>query len=306
MGKEGGSFLVARIIVLGGDGMLGHKMFQFLGSRFPDTFCTIRGFINDDFHKKIDLFQRGNVFESVNAIEFSKLQNLLTQLQPEVVVNCIGVIKQRFEAEANPAILGITLNALLPRKLAQICKEWGGRLIHFSTDCVFSGKRGHYTEEDLSDAEDLYGKTKFLGEVTTENAITLRTSIIGRELGNCQSLLEWFLSQNHKSICGFKRAFYSGITTNHLAEVVAHLIENHPKLSGIYQVTGQTISKYELLCLLRDAYGLDIEIIPDEEFFCDRSMVGEKFRRATGFVCSPWSDLTAQLANDPTPYKSWR
>ncbi len=288
------------VLVLGARGMLGHKMFQVLRARFPDTVGTIRGATKDELPRNIDLFQEGNVIGDFNAEDFPALENELSDLQPQVIVNCIGIIKQRPEAIA--PIPNITLNALLPHKLARVCDQWGGRLIHFSTDCVFSGKRGGYSEDDPSDAEDLYGKSKFLGEVTTKNAVTLRTSMIGRELAKHKSLLEWFLSQNHKKVPGFKRALYSGVTTNHLAEVVGDVIEYHPKLSGLYQVTGQTISKYDLLCLLRDAYDLDIDVVPDEAFFCDRSMNGDKFRRATGHVCPPWPELAAQLANDPTPY----
>lgn len=284
--------------------MLGHKMFQVLTKRFPGTACTVRESLNGEVIKKVDLFQTGNVIDNVDVTDFTALHNLLSERKPQVVVNCIGIIKQRSDAKA--AIPSITINALLPHKLAEICNEWGGRLIHFSTDCVFSGKRGAYIEEDQSDAEDLYGKTKFLGEVVYENALTLRTSIIGRELANYTSLLEWFLPQNHKQVKGFKRAFYSGVTTNHLADIVGNIIQENPHLLGLYQVTSQTISKYDLLGLLRDAYKLDIEIISDEEFFCDRSMSGDKFRRATGYICPPWPELVAQLANDPTPYDRWR
>jgi dTDP-4-dehydrorhamnose reductase len=160
-------------------------------------------------------------------------------------------------------------------------------------------------EDDPSDAEDIYGKTKYLGEVSARNAVTLRTSIIGRELTHFKSLLEWFMRQNHSKVPGFTRAFYSGVTTNYLAEVVGNVIQDYPKLSGLYQVTAQTISKCELLCLLRDSFNLDIEVIPDEAFFSDRSMKGDKFMEATGYISPPWSELAAQLANDPTPYQSW-
>ena len=196
-------------------------------------------------------------------------------------------------------------DALLPHQLAQLCDRWGGRLIHFSTDCAFSGKRGNYQEEDFADADDVYGRTKYLGEVTTSRTITLRTSIIGRELLHQESLLEWFLRQNHKRISGYTRAMYSGVTTNYMTRVVQNLIEGHPDLSGLYQVTGQTISKYDLLVLLRQAYQLEVEITPDPNFFCDRSMKGDKFSQATGYVCPPWPELVAGLANDDTRYQRW-
>jgi dTDP-4-dehydrorhamnose reductase len=200
----------------------------------------------------------------------------------------------------------IRTNALLPHELSEICGRRGARLIHFSTDCIFSGQRGNYGEDDVADAMDIYGRTKFLGEVTSPNAITLRTSIIGRELIHSQSLLEWFLAQNHRRIFGYRRALYSGVTTNRLADVVGDLIEKEPHLNGLYQVTGQTVSKFELLTLLREAYQLDVEILPDDQFVCDRSMRGDKFRAATGYLSPPWPELAAELASDETPYHEWR
>lgn len=284
--------------------MLGHKMFQRLRESLPDVWCTVRRPLAHPAIRKIGLFHEGNVLDQIDAADWESLQRLLAARRPGVIVNCVGVIKQRSDAKA--AIPSITLNALLPHRLAELSQSWGGRLIHFSTDCVFSGKRGNYSEEDFPDAEDLYGRTKLLGEVTAANALTLRTSIIGRELSQFKSLLEWFLSQNHRKIMGYTRAFYSGVTTNYLAGLVARIILQGPKLSGLYQVTSATIAKYELLCLLRDAYGMDVEVQADDKFFCDRSMRGNKFIDATGYRCPPWPDLVAELSSDPTPYEQWR
>lgn len=293
-----------KIIILGADGMLGHKMFQVVRSRFDEVFCALHGNIDDDFHNKIPLFQEGNVIENFDVMDFNKVHETLCNLKPDYIINCIGIIKQR--SESKDYILSITINSLFPHKLAKVCETWGGRLIHFSTDCVFSGKRGAYLEDDLSDAEDLYGKTKFLGEVNSENSVVLRTSIIGRELRHFQSLLEWFLRQNHQKVYGYKRAWYSGVTTNYLAELVSNIMVNFPLLTGLYQVTSQTITKFDLLSLLRRAYNLDIRVLPEENFFCDRSMKGDKFHQATGVQCPSWPELVAQLANDPTPYEHWR
>jgi dTDP-4-dehydrorhamnose reductase len=221
-----------------------------------------------------------------------------------VIVNCVGIIKQRDAASS--AIPSITLNSLLPHELAAAAAGWGGRVIHFSTDCVFSGRRGGYSETDASDAEDLYGRSKFLGEVATDNALTLRTSIIGRELSEFKSLLEWFLAQEGKTVRGFRRVLYSGVTTTYLARVVGDLIERHPALSGLYQVTGHTLSKHDLLVALRDAFRRNIEIVPDSTEVSDRSMIGDRFHAATGITCPSWSDLAAELATDPTPYDRWR
>jgi dTDP-4-dehydrorhamnose reductase len=292
------------ILVLGGTGMLGHKMFQRLRKRLPETFCTIRGSVRDAALEHIELFQDGNVCEHVDVADYAPLQRLLRDHQPKVIVNCVGVVKQRREAqEALPSILA---NALLPHQLAGTCSAWGGRLIHISTDCVFDGRRGGYRETDTTDAEDLYGRSKALGETVAENALTLRTSIIGRELFHFQSLLEWFLAQDHARVRGYQRAMYSGTTTSELAAVVGDIIKEHPRLTGLYQVTGPTVSKYELLLRLRDAYALDVEIIPDNECFCDRSMNGEKFCAATGYVSPGWPQLAKELAGDETPYEQWR
>ena len=293
-----------KILVLGGEGMLGHKMFQTLLARYPDTACTVRGSLDGPFYRRIDLFREGTVLEKVDAMDLSALGRTLRKIRPGFIVNCVGVIKQR--EEVNAAVPTITLNALLPHQLAENAKEWGGKVIHFSTDCVFNGKRGCYTEDDPSDAEDLYGKSKFLGEVVAENALTLRTSIIGRELFHFRSLLEWFLAQKGETFCGFRRVIYSGVTTNYLARLVGDLITDHPCLSGLYQVTSPPICKYDLLCLLRDAFKLDVEIVPDESEVSDRSMAGDAFLRATGYPAPDWPDLVAQLANDPTPYEKWR
>jgi dTDP-4-dehydrorhamnose reductase len=291
-----------KVLILGGAGMLGHKIFQSLPARFPDTWCTVQGTAAETAALAPGLLER-QVIVGVDATNWPDVEAVLAERKPHVVVNCVGVIKHR--EQAKDAIPSIAINSLLPHLLARWCERWGARLIHFSTDCVFSGERGHYTEEDASDARDLYGKTKFLGEVGGD-ALTLRTSIIGRELQHFESLLEWFLGRDRGPVKGFTRAFYSGVTTNYLAGLVGKIIEEQPELRGLYQVAGPTIPKFDLLCLLRNAYSKDIEVIPDDSFFCDRSMQGDKFVAATGYHCPPWVELVAQLARDDTPYEKWR
>jgi dTDP-4-dehydrorhamnose reductase len=293
-----------KALVLGGEGMLGHKMFQTLRACYPDTGCTIFGSLAEPFYRRIDLFQSGSVLDKVDAMNLSVLGQTLANAHPDFTINCIGIVKQREEAKS--AIPSITLNSLLPHKLADWARAWGGRVIHFSTDCVFNGAKGGYTEEDPSDAEDLYGKSKYLGEVAVENALTLRTSIIGREISQFKSLLEWFLAQRGKTIKGFTKVIYSGVTTNYISDLVGRLISGHPTLNGFYQVTSPPISKHELLCQLRDAYHLDVKIQPYDNEVSDRSMVGEKFIRATGYRYPTWRELIDQLVTDPTPYESWR
>lgn len=293
-----------KILVLGGTGMLGHKVFQAALSRGFDVACTVSRPREDPLIRRVGLFHQGRVIAGVDAMDFPRLRALLVAERPDVVVNCIGVIKQRDAARA--PIPSITLNALLPHKLAEWAGGWGGRLIHFSTDCVFSGKTGGYTEDSPSDAEDLYGKSKYLGEVASGNALTLRTSIIGRELSHFRSLLEWFLSQKGQRVRGFTRVIYSGVTTNHLAELVCGIAAGRPGLSGLYQVAAPPISKHDLLRMIREAYRLDVEIVPDDAEVSDRSMSGEAFLRATGCEAPDWPGLINRLAEDPTPYGDWR
>lgn len=291
------------ILVLGSEGMLGHKMFQTLSARFPETKGTILGSLSDPFYRSIPLFDPNHIIERVNVMAIPQLRETLEMEKPDWLINCIGIVKQRDEGKI--AIPSITINSLLPHLLADWSAAWGGRLIHFSTDCVFSGKKGHYSEEDLSDAEDLYGKSKFLGEVVAQNALTLRTSIIGRELRQFKSLLEWFLAQKGKKVKGFRRVIYSGVTTNHIAELVGKIIYDQPNLSGLYQVTAPAINKHDLLSRIRDAYKLDVEIVPDELEVSDRSMIGDRFRKATGYKELSWEELIAQLAGDNTLYDQW-
>jgi len=286
-----------KVLILGGEGMLGHKMVQRLTRNHPDTWWTVRSPASE---LPLPFLRSSRCLEGVDARDWPALQRMLEDMQPDVVVNCVGVIKQR--AEAHGPIPSIAINALLPHLLADATARWGGRLIHFSTDCVFNGAKGRYTEADQSDADDLYGRSKFLGETTEANALTLRTSMVGRELDHHKSLLDWFLLGGHRRVGGFTRVWWSGVTTNHLADVVGEIIDRHPCLSGLYQVSSGRISKYELLCRIRDAYHLNVEIEPNGSSVNDRSLDGSRFEAATGYHCPSWDRLIEQLVDDPTPY----
>ncbi len=284
--------------------MLGHKMYQALDDASFETYATVRQAIEDSPAEAIASSGKGHFIDDVDVAEFADVERLLDRINPDVVVNCVGVIKQR--DAAHDAIESITINSLLPHRLAEKCETISARMIHFSTDCVFNGEKGAYEESDPSDATDLYGRTKFLGEVSSPGTLTLRSSIIGRELYNNTSLLEWFLAQNGKRIRGFTRAMYAGLTTNRMSQLVKDLIIHHPGLSGMYQVSGPWISKYDLLVLVREAFELDIEIERDEEVDIDRTLVGDRFSASTGFVAPSWQEMVAELAADPTPYESWK
>lgn len=289
-----------KVLVLGGTGMLGHKMFQTLSAAFPGTICTVR----DKQHLLESLAIPGTVLSGVDVSNLDKLKAMLRELRPDFVVNCVGVIKQR--TASKDALTSILINSLLPHVLSQTVLEWGGRVIHFSTDCVFSGRGGRYSEESTPDAQDTYGRTKLLGELHDSHTLTLRTSIIGRELENHSSLLDWFLFNKEPVIKGFERAIYSGVTTNYAARVVRDLVMQGQNLFGLYHLTGDTINKLDLLRLCRERFGKEIEIVPDNQFECDRSMIGERFEKAFGRKAPSWPELLDEIVNDPTPYPSWR
>lgn len=291
-----------RILILGGAGTLGHKLWQVLPTRFPHTFVSIRK--KRDFYAKCGLFAGQNVIDGLDLRDFARLNAVLDEVNPSVIVNCAGVTLRSKEAQDKNS--AISINALLPHRLAEWCSRSGARLIHFSTVCVYDGKKGGYTEEDPPDARDLYGMTKILGDVTAPFALTLRSSFIGREIFGGAELLEWFLAQEGKTVKGFRKALFTGLTTNKLAELVGDLIENHPGLNGLYHVSSETVTKYELLKLMKDAYNLDVQIVPEEGFEMKRDLDGNRFAKATGFVCPPWSRLMAEMAADKTPYAEWR
>ncbi len=281
--------------------MLGHKLWQVLSRRF-DMHVTLRR--SFDSYSRYKLFDRARTVDCVSAEDFPSVVKAFEEVSPTVVVNCIGIVKQA-EAARDP-LVSIEVNSLFPHRLARLCRTRGIRLIHISTDCVFSGRKGDYTENDFSDAEDLYGRTKFLGEVSDEGCLTLRTSMIGRELETSNGLIEWFLAQEGNTVSGYKRAIFSGFTTNALAEIIAKIITEHTDIHGVWHVASDPFSKFELLSLVKQVYKLNIHIEPDETVVCDRSLNSERFRKVTGFVPPTWHDMIEQMYKDTTPYSQLR
>ena len=290
-----------RLLVLGGSGMLGHKLVQLFNPRF-ETFATLRGPSGE--YARFGIYDESRTLGGVVAEKFETVAGAIASVRPDVVINCIGVVKQ--DAAAKDPITSIMVNSLFPHRVAEVCHQSKTRFIHLSTDCVFSGRKGNYAESDETDAQDLYGRTKLLGEVAGEGSLTIRTSMIGRELHGAHGLLEWFLSQKGDQVRGFKRAVFSGLTTNSLAGVIANVVEQHPELRGIWHVAGQPINKFDLLSLVREGYGLDVEIELDETFVCDRSLDGSRFCDATGFKAPTWQQLIQEMRYDPTPYDKIR
>lgn len=266
--------------------MIGSTMLRVLRGKNE---CEVFGTIRDPRSKRFFSAAIGEcLLSGVDAEFHDSLVSVLERTRPDVVVNCAGLTKHKREAE-NP-LFSVPINTLMPHRLAQLCQLIGARMIHVSTDCVFSGGQGGYVEDDFPDARDVYGKSKALGEVLYPHTITLRTSTIGHELESQFGLLDWFLSQEG-SCKGFTRAIFSGLPTVVFAQVVRDLVIPNCALSGLYHVAAQPITKFDLLSLIADVYGKDIDIVPDDNLVVDRSLDAQRFRLATGYVAPAWPEL---------------
>jgi dTDP-4-dehydrorhamnose reductase len=283
-----------KVLILGGSGMLGHTLFRYLSEDSSlDVFATVRsskelsGWLPADRLKK--------VCRDVDIYQIDRLVKVFAEVRPNLVVNCIGIIKQ--VPEALDPIATITTNALLPHRIAGLCGAAGARMIQISSDCVFDGEQGSYTESDFSNATDLYGRTKLLGETTYPHCITLRTSIIGHELKGNYGLVEWFLSQE-KVVHGLRKAIYSGFPTIELARIIRDYVIPNSEMTGLYHVSSNPISKYELLKLIKVQYGKQIELEPEDSFRLDRSLDSSRFRSLTGYNPPKWPELVREMYND--------
>ena len=281
-----------RVLILGGDGMLGHRLLGYLRQRH-DVRVTLRQDLSA--YEQFGIFTRENSFASVDLRATDRLMGILAEFHPQVIVNAVGIVKQRPEGQEH--IGNLEINSLLPHRLALACRAVGATLVHISTDCVFSGKRGNYNEADTPDPVDVYGYCKLLGEVVGPEAITLRTSIIGTELLRKTSLIEWFLAQEG-TVKGFKNAIFSGFTTLELSRVIERLLAHPPGGSGIYHVSSEPISKYDLLCMVRDRLKLPVDIVPDYEVRCDRSLDSKRFRAQFNYSPPSWSTMVDELVEE--------
>lgn len=266
--------------------MLGNAVLRlFSQSSGYEVFGSVRSssvlrVLPNDLHPRI--------ITGLDVENIDSLMRLFALVRPDVVVNCVGLVKQL--AKVDDPLAAIPINALLPHRLARLCDVAGARFVHMSTDCVFSGLRGMYTEADSSDANDLYGRTKYLGEVDYPHAITLRTSIIGHELDGARSLVGWFLAQTG-SIKGFKRAIFSGLPTVEIARVIRDHVIPYPELHGVYHVSAEPINKFDLLKLVSQAYGKVINISENDQLVIDRSLDSTRFRQSTCFAPKPWPEM---------------
>ena len=282
-----------RVLIFGGGGMLGHRLLSELSPRH-DVKVTLRR--DRIAYAHLAMFTATNSFAGIDARDQTAVEKVFIAFKPDVVVNAIGFVKQRQGAQ--DPIPNLEINALFPHRLAQICRTSNCRLIHVSTDCVFSGTDGSYSEEDIADAQDVYGRTKLLGEVTGPDGLTLRTSLIGLELDRKTSLVEWYLAQSGR-IGGFTNAIFSGLTTAEFSRIIGMLIEQHPNLDGVYHVASKPITKFELLASLTHFLDRkDVAVEPDDSFYCDRSLRSDRFMAETGYRAPEWSEMLKELAMD--------
>ena len=281
-----------KVLVLGASGMLGNAVLRLLSqSKSYEVYGSLRSpsairLLPDELGSRL--------ITGVDVENQDNIASLLARVRPDAVINCIGLVKQL--SEASDPLAAIPINALLPHRLARLCALVGARLVHVSTDCVFSGRQGMYLESDRPDADDLYGRSKLLGEVDYPNAVTLRTSIIGHELGNsAHGLVGWFLAQKG-TVKGFDKAIFSGLPTAELAAVIRDHVLPAPQLHGVYHVSAAPIDKYSLLKLVAQAYGSSTGIVADSQLVIDRSLDSSRFRQATGWQPSPWPELVRRMA----------
>jgi len=275
-----------RVLVLGASGMIGSAMLRVLSEKKDwKVFGSIRdASLNHLFSEEI----RKNLIAGIDVERLDSLIEVFSLVRPDVVINCVGLTKHKSQAE--DPLVAVPLNSLLPHRLAELCKLIGGRLIHISTDCVFSGGKGNYSENDFADANDIYGRTKILGEVYYSHAITLRTSTIGHELQSQYGLLNWFLSQEGECY-GYSRAIFSGLPTLVFAQVVRDVVIPRAEMSGLFHVAAKPINKFDLLKLIAAVYGKAINIKPDAGLLIDRSLDATRFHIATGYVAPEWPEL---------------
>ena len=279
--------------------MLGHKLWQISSERF-DTFATVR----QDHPNLVEdgRFDPARLRIGVNAQDIETVKQVIEEISPDVIVNCIGVVKQL--PSATDPVLTIQVNSLFPHQVAQLSKDYAARLIHLSTDCVFSGRKGMYTENDTPDPTDLYGRSKLLGEVIQQGSLTIRTSMIGREVTKKVGLLEWFLSKDGQRIDGFENVIFSGLSTIALARIIQRVCSDFKNLSGLYHVSSYPINKYELLARLRDKLSLSTDIKAAKQPYSDRSLDSSKFWLGTGLPKPVWEDMLDELATDMAQYQS--
>ncbi len=283
-----------KVLILGAGGMLGHKLYMCLSQYAElDVYATVRS--RDNLRKCLPFDLHKKLAVNVDVNNFNSVIRAVAQVKPQIVINCIGIVKQGVLGQ--DPLTCISINALFPHRIAWLCQAVGARFLHISTDCVFSGDQGNYDESDLPDALDIYGRSKLLGEVNYPHSLTLRTSIIGHEMGTRQGLIDWFLAQKYQ-VQGYRQHIYSGFPTVELASIIARHIIPQTELNGIYHLSSDPISKYELLKIVARQYALEIDIEPYDDTACDRSLNSDKLRKLIGYLPPSWPDMIASMHQD--------
>ena len=290
-----------KVLVLGAGGMLGHKMVEILSRPHRHIFASVRS--NTSFYSSLSFFEHATFIPHLDVSEPGHLKKELNQLQPDFIINCIGMTTRKMSSQSVRDT--VYINAMLPHLVDQWCEHHNSHQIHFSTDCVFNGKDGFpYNENSPKTATDLYGQSKSLGEVThSKHTLTLRTSIIGREIRHFTELVEWFLSQKGKSIKGFNNVIYSGLTTNAVSALVDQILEFKEKPSGLMQLSSAPISKYELLSKLNEAFSNNNEIFPHPEVVSNKTLISDFFKSQTQLTIPTWDEMIQELADTQHLYK---
>ena len=285
-----------RLLILGANGMLGASLLRYLTKLDEfEVFGTVR---NDEAKKNLNDQGFDNLISEIDAHDFDTVASTIRETRPAYVLNCVGIIKQ-LDASKAP-IDAVVINSLLPHQLASECDSVGAKLIHFSTDCVFSGRDGFYAESDIPDPVDIYGRSKLLGEVAYGEHLTLRTSIIGHELGRALSLVDWFLSQS-KLVWGYQNAIFSGLPTVCVAEfLVNYVFEKN--LSGLYHLSSDPIDKFSLLSLVNEFYLSGNEILPSSELVIDRSLNSSRLSDLTGYIPDSWPKQIEKMRREYLAY----
>lgn len=279
-----------RLLILGGNGMLGHHFYKSLRNDF-DTKTTLRD--QYERYEHLKFFSKRDCFFGIDALNLKDIEKIINFFKPEVVLNCIGITKKLINHSTEK--LAYKINGEFPNRLSEICENNSAKLILLSTDCIFSGKKGNYSENDKTDADDVYGRSKILGEVLKNNTLVIRKSTIGLELENKHGLIEWFISQRGE-IKGFKKAIYSGITAIEFTRVIKNIILNHMNLNGIYNLSSSPISKYEILEYLKSQLNLShIKIKADTSFKCDRSLNMSKLYSEIKYISPSWKTMLDEL-----------
>lgn len=281
-----------RVLILGVSGLIGHRLFQELSANF-EVFGTLHK--SKVQYGNLSIFSDDHIIENIDVSEFDILKGVLYAVNPEVILNCVGITKRKININ-NPLEV-LIINSVFPHQLSNWAKINHKRVIHFSTDCVFDGKIGNYNEMSLTTAEDIYGRTKSLGEINYSHSLTIRSSFIGQELFDKTELLDWFISQDGKQIQGYRNTFYSGVTTLFMSKVIKNIIINFPALSGLYQLApDKPISKYELLCMAKEAFSLNVDIVPEEKHFHCPTLNGSKLKRKISLKIPSWEEMMFELA----------